>query len=229
MRCFCVYHDIEFRLLRYNKNDNNAQQNVYFLFFCHFCCYLCHLKPPHQPMTHKQLKDATEFTGEIKALYQSAFPSEEQIPWDDLMTLVDTMSLDFTIYFCDNHMVGFTIVCPLKRFNWFWYFAVKPQLRGQGMGQKILSQLIDKYRDDDNILDMESPWQEHCPNPEQRRRRHNFYKRNGFHDTQAKRTFEGIEYTIMMRGNSDFTMADYDEILAELKSFWAQMPSHSTD
>ncbi len=159
----------------------------------------------------------------LRRLYETAFPEEEQIPWDDLMHLVDAMPLDFTAYYDGDKLLGFTIVYPRKSFNWFWYFAVPVELRGKGVGQKILSQLIEKYKDGTNILDMESPEQV-CENQAVRRRRHDFYLRNGFRDTGVGRSFGGIDYTIMIMGESTFTMKDYDDIIAELRLFWDAMP-----
>lgn len=156
---------------------------------------------------------------ELRELYEAAFPVEEQIPWEELMALVEIMPLDFTAYYEGNTLMGFTIVYPRKAFNWFWYFAVPQQLRGNGVGQKILSRLIEKYKNYTNILDMESPEQE-CDNLEQRRRRHAFYLRNGFRDTGVGRSFGGIDYTIMMMGDGTFTMQDYDTIIAELHARW---------
>ena len=166
---------------------------------------------------------------QVRRLYQAAFPPEEQIPWDDLMQLTVNMPLDFTVYYENGSMIGFTIVYPRHTiqkpcFNWFWYFAVREELRGQGYGQQILSRLIAKYKDCSNILDMESPLQ-NCNNSEQRRRRHAFYLRNGFRDTGVGRSFKGIDYTIMMNGEGTFTMQDYDDILQELHSFWSSMPN----
>ena len=66
----------------------------------------------------------------IKRLYETAFPDGEQIPWDDLMRLVGEMPLDFTAYYDDEEFIGFTIVYPRKAFNWYWYFAVCEELRG---------------------------------------------------------------------------------------------------
>ena len=47
------------------------------------------------------------------------------------------MQLVFTTYEENNQLVGFTIVYPSSKVNWFWYFTVKEELRGQGFGQKI--------------------------------------------------------------------------------------------
>ena len=167
--------------------------------------------------------DPANANEDVRRLYESAFPKEEQIPWKDLMRLMKTMSLDFTVYYEDGNLVGLTIVYPRKQFNWFWYFAVPEELRGQGIGQRILTQLIEEYKGKSNILDMESP-EQICENSEQRKRRHAFYLRNGFRDTGVGKSFKGIDYTIMMNGEGTFTQRDYDLIIDELRSFWDAMP-----
>lgn len=139
------------------------------------------------------------------------------------MVLMGRMNLDFTAYYDEDLFVGFTIVYPRKSFNWFWYFAVREDLRGKGYGQQILTMLIEKYKDCSNILDMESPDQL-CPNMEQRKRRSGFYLRNGFRNTGVGKSFEGIDYVILQNGDGVFTMDDYEEVLAELRSCWGNMP-----
>ena len=180
----------------------------------------------------------------IKQLYETAFPEDEQIPWDDLMRLVEEMPLDFTAYYdgevmeqqehnqaCLNFaesrqnstesqdFIGFTIVYPRKSFNWLWYFAVSKELRGKGYGQQILTKLIERYEDQPFVLDMESTTQV-CDNLEQRKQRRTFYLRNGFRDTNVYRTYNDITMTIMMRGEGTFTMQDWDDIIHELQQFW---------
>ena len=218
-------------------------------------------------MTEKRITIATA-DEQIKQLYETAFPVDEQIPWDDLMRLVGEMPLDFTAYYdgevmeqreqrqaCLNSaesrenpaegqtFIGFTIVYPRKSFNWFWYFAVREELRGKGYGQQILTQLIERYKGQPFVLDMESTTQV-CDNLEQRKQRQAFYLRNGFRDTNVYRTYNDTTMTIMMRGedtlaspSSDatqpssselgrpsllprFTMQDWDDIIRELQQFW---------
>jgi len=97
-------------------------------------------------MNTKQIT-ATNADEKIMQLYETAFPKDEQIPWDDLMRLVGEMPLDFTAYYDGEDFIGFTIVYPRKSFNWFWYFAVSKELRGKGYGQQILTQLIERYKE----------------------------------------------------------------------------------
>lgn len=174
-------------------------------------------------MKAKRLTSANASDEEIRCLYESAFPEEEQIPYEDLLQLVDRMNLDFTAYYKGADFVGFTIVYPRDTFNWFWYFAVREDLRGNGCGQQILSMLIEKYEGCSNILDMESPEQE-CENREQRRRRSEFYLRNGFRNTGVGKSFEGIDYVILQNGDRVFTLQDYEEVLDELRATWNRMP-----
>ena len=106
-------------------------------------------------MLQKQITPANA-DAEIRLLYETAFPQEEQIPWDDLVRLIDEMHLDFTAYYNDGKLIGFTIIYPRPSFNWYWYFAVKEELRGKGLGQQILNQLIEKYKGQSCVLDMET-------------------------------------------------------------------------
>lgn len=169
-------------------------------------------------MIEKNLTAATA-DEKIKQLYETAFPEDEQIPWKDLMRLVEEMPLDFTAYYDGEEFIGFTIVYPRKSINWFWYFAVCEELRGKGYGQKILTQMIEHYKAQSFVLDMESPTQV-SENIDQRKRRQNFYLRNGFRDTNVYSTYNDITMTIMMRGEGTFTMKDWDDIIHELQQFW---------
>ena len=192
-------------------------------------------------MTIKQIT-ANNADEQLKRLYQTAFPEGEQIPWDDLMRLIGEMSLEFTAYYNGENFIGFTIVYPRKSFNWYWYFAVREELRGNGYGQQILTRLLERYKGQTCVLDMEAIEQQEpssllewpsrdrarqsqsptqiCENIELRKRRHAFYLRNGFRDTHVYRTYNDITMTIMMIGPGTFTMQDWDDIVNELRQHW---------
>ena len=211
-------------------------------------------------MKTKQI-NAANADGQVRQLYESSFPEGEQIPWEDLMRLVEEMPLDFTAYYdgvevmgqrelsqacldfaesrqnsTEDRFIGFTIVFSRPAYNWFWYFAVREDLRGKGLGQQILTLLIERYKGRTCVLDMEAIEQrvplkqldspngqnstQNCANMEQRKRRHDFYLRNGFRDTHVYRTYNDITMTIMMLGEGTFTMQDWDELVGELKRFW---------
>ena len=163
----------------------------------------------------------------LRRLYETAFPDGEQIPYDELIELMDLMDIDFTAYYDKEMLVGLMIVLKLPRYNWGWYFAVREELRGQGYGQAILKATLDKYRNGrPYIIDIESPLQPDAPNPEQRQRRHAFYLRNGMRDSGTCRTYNNITFTILTTSDEPFTLQDYDDIVAALRAAWENMPGH---
>lgn len=70
------------------------------------------------------------------------------------------------------------------------------------------------------MLDMESPEQKDCDNMKQRRQQRDFYLRNGFRETQLYRRYEDIEMTIMMIGDREFSMKDWDDITTDQLQHW---------
>ena len=162
---------------------------------------------------------------QLRRLYETAFPEGEQIPYDELIQLLKLMDIDYTAYYEGEMLVGLTMVLRLPRYNWGWYFAVTEELRGKGYGQDILTSVLDKYRDGHPfVIDIESPLQADAPNPEQRKRRHGFYLRNGLKDTGANRTYNGITFTILSSSDAPFTEQDYEEIVTALRAAWENMP-----
>ena len=161
----------------------------------------------------------------LRELYETAFPVEEQIPYDELVNLLDVMDIDYTAYYEGDELVGLTMVLRLPRYNWGWYFTVREELRGKGYGQVILTSVLDKYRSQRPfVIDIESPLQPDAPNPGQRKRRHAFYLRNGLKDTGANRTYNGITFTIMSSSEEPFTQQDYEDIVTALRAAWEKMP-----
>ena len=176
-------------------------------------------------LTFRPINSVTADDEQLRRLYETAFPVEEQIPYDDIIHLLDVMDIDFTAYDDDGVLVGLTIVLRLPKYNWGWYFAVQEELRGKGYGQRILSAVLDKYRDERPfVIDIESPSQPDAPNHEQRSRRHALYLRNGLRDTGAYRSWDNITFTIMTSSDEPFFQQDYEDIVAALRAVWENMP-----
>ena len=173
-----------------------------------------------------QINSSNADVEQLRQLYDTAFPAEERIPYDDIIHLLDVMNIDYTTYYDEETLVGLTMILRLPRFNWGWYFAVREDLRGKGYGQAILTAILNKYREESRpfILDIESPLQTDAPNPVQRKRRHAFYLHNGLRDTGTCRTYNGITFTILSSSDAPFTSKDYDDIVAALRAAWERMP-----
>lgn len=176
-------------------------------------------------LRRKRIDSSNADDADLRHLYETAFPVEEQIPYDELIDLLKVLSIDYCAYYDEETLVGLTMVMHLPNYNWGWYFAVQENLRGRGYGQEILSQILNEYREARPfVIDIESPQQPDAPNCEQRTRRHAFYKRNGMKDTPTSRTYNGITYTIMTNSDAPFGQQDYDDIVAALLQVWKIVP-----
>ena len=169
----------------------------------------------------RQSIDIKRKNDDVRHLYETAFPEEEQIEWDDLIRLTSELPLEFSIYREeDGTLLGFTIMLERKPISWFWYFAVGEYKRGSGIGQSILDDLAQRYAGATYFMDIESPEQEDAPNTEQRRRRTNFYMRNGFRRVDITRSYGGIDYAYLVKGEQPLTQEYMEELRKELWKHW---------
>ena len=156
---------------------------------------------------------------ELKKLYESSFPEDERLPYEEFVKLLNLMNIDFDAFYDEEKLVGMWVVSRLPRFNWCAFFAVTEKLRGKGIGQKLLIRMKDKYSKEENPLigDVESPLQTDASNLEIRKRRHAFYLRNGFRDSGLYHNYKGVSYSIITNSNRTFTQKDYDEIISAIR------------
>ena len=102
---------------------------------------------------------------ELRRLYETAFPVEEQIPYPDLVRLLPVMPIAYSAWYAGDSFVGLTLVCEWPTANWFWYFAVADGMRGRGYGSMVLKAVMARYSGRVLVLDIESPRQQ-CANLE---------------------------------------------------------------
>lgn len=107
-------------------------------------------------------------------LFQSSFPVNERRPLESLKKIIS----DESDIYCDavlrnNVFVGLLVYWDFTDFVYIEYLAVNPDIRGGGIGARVLSQLKDVVRKP-VVLEVEPPLNELA------KRRIGFYERNGF-------------------------------------------------
>ena len=166
---------------------------------------------------HVQINKSNAFKNEnLKKLYESSFPPEERTPYEDIIKLLDVMDLDFSVFYDGEKLVGMWIVNRLPKYNWGMFTAVPEEMRGKGIGQKLLTLQLEIYLKENKpfVGDVESPFQPNAPNLEIRKRRYNFYMRNGFKDTGVTFEYKGNSYIAVSTSDEPFTLQDYIEMTA---------------
>ena len=117
-----------------------------------------------------------------KKLYISAFPKYERLPWWVLRFLTLNKIANITCYYADGEFCGFTYDVITHNILYLMFFAVKEELRGKGYGSAILEYLKKNNPDKAITLNIELI-DSAAENAAERVRRIEFYKKNGFFDT----------------------------------------------
>ncbi len=121
------------------------------------------------------IKSSRALSREVKALYLSAFPKAERVPWWVLRRVSQV-----TAYCEEGTLRGFTSSVQVPGLYFVAFFAIPQSCRGMGYGSRILQELREKHGA--VALNVE-PLDEVCTNRQERENRLAFYKKNGFADT----------------------------------------------
>ena len=115
----------------------------------------------------------------IKKLYRAAFPRIERKPFRMILRQCEKDEAElFAIESNDGMFLGLAVTVKHGDIVMLDYFAIHPKARGKGVGSRALHMLRSKYADRRFILEIESV-DEPCKNPEARKKRREFYLRNG--------------------------------------------------
>ena len=160
-------------------------------------------------LTVKTISKKLQSYKKIRTLYKSAFPRKERFP-NAVLRMMELFKIIKALAFYDgNQLCGFSYLIVQEKAVFIMYLAVNDELRGKGYGSEILKCIKSKYPDKTIILDIEELNQQ-AKNYEQRIRRVQFYKRNGFFQTNLYFTMRGVRYEIMS-ADAAFTESDYNE------------------
>ncbi|MBQ8995037.1 MAG: GNAT family N-acetyltransferase [Oscillospiraceae bacterium] len=135
----------------------------------------------------------------LEAINQEAIPDEERASLDDMFSTGTDTDLDILEICRDEEPVGFLAVRIYKSIRYLAYFAVRKDLRSQGIGSEALQLLILRYEGAPIVVEFEAPEKDR---EDIRTRRKNFYLCNGFHDTGWYNSYDGTEFEVGCTGDS---------------------------
>lgn len=99
-------------------------------------------------------------------------------------------------YWRDREFCGFTLSVCSDKYLYINFIAVSPELRSEGVGTEILRHLAGTYPDKAMLVEVLSP-AEGSHGWEQRNRRLEFYRRNGFFDLGRTVSGKGGDYVLL--------------------------------
>lgn len=150
----------------------------------------------------------------IKDLIKRAFPKNEQFPIWLLRFWASRKNIDFLAYYDDGSFCGITYTLQNENMAFVLYLAVNDEIRSKGYGSAILSYLKTTLANKVIVLNVE-PIDMNAENYSQRVRRVEFYKKNGFENTNHYVVDTSGKYLILST-DKNFSLKDYQLVLKRL-------------
>lgn len=147
----------------------------------------------------------------LRQLYRASFPACERLSWSEMERQQKAGKMDLLTVEEDGEVRGILVMTPAPKLVLGVYLAIFPNRRNGGIGTKVLQAIRTYYEGRPICLEIEDPDEVGAPNPEQRRRRQNFYLRNGIHTIGKMYMYETD--MILMATDENVTFAQYREVL----------------
>lgn len=144
----------------------------------------------------------------IEQLYLQAFPAEERKPFQLMVEKQIEGTMELLSIEDKNGFLGLAIFAFDKDIALLDYFAISPEFRGQGIGSRAIRSLQKIYDGKRFILEIETTKLQ-VPDLELRKKRKEFYLRNGLHTMDFDINLFGVEMEVL--GNCP--SLDFDEYL----------------
>lgn len=155
----------------------------------------------------------------IHRLYKAAFPKYERKPFCLIKLMHGRGNADVWIINSSGEFSGFAVTMNAGDLVLLDYFAVSPEKRGKGLGSEALGKLQAIYRDRRMFLEIESVYAE-ADNISERRRRKQFYLKNGMTEMKVMADVFGTEMELLGFGCS-VNFKEYQSVYLTNYGKWA--------
>lgn len=148
---------------------------------------------------------------QVFALYEEAFPEVEKKPQQMLRELVRTGFMEILAVTENETFIGLAMNLMYQKWALLDYFAITPSKRGGGYGGQAIGKLLEKFKDKKYIfeIEMQDPAAE---NAGDRRRRKQFYLRNGLHETGVFANVYDTDFELLTP-DGELTYGEYVDVL----------------
>jgi len=155
---------------------------------------------------HPITKDSKDFQM-IETLYTSTFPEAEQAPMWFLLRRAKKDHVEFNAYYDGDVLAGFTYLISHETLTLVMYIAIDANHRSKGYGSQIMNYIREAYPNNRIILNIEME-DENSENNAQRKKRKQFYIRNGYGSSGIFLEMKGVTYEALI-SNGDCTVREF--------------------
>lgn len=151
----------------------------------------------------------------VNVLAVEAFPPEEYLAPATLFEMAKAENFDFFALLDGEDFVGFMVVQTHKDLAYLFFLAIDSSRRSRGYGSRTIETLKASYPDKTQVVDFEM-LDSTASNYEQRKKRRNFYLRNGYFETGHFLSYLGVNYEIFSM-DKNFVLDDFKELMSTLR------------
>ncbi len=154
----------------------------------------------------------------IRTLYERAFPASEKKPFPLMLQKEKEGSMEFLAILSESgDFCGFIINILHADLLLLDYFAIAEEKRGCGIGSQGLALLRQRYPHRRLLLEIEDPNEMGAANLQERIRRRDFYRRNGWNPMPYTVSLFGVPMQVLCPGETvDFP--EYHQIFVQVFS-----------
>ena len=159
-------------------------------------------------MKYINFKDNSEIRKDIEPLYVGAFPEEERPP--EWLFFENALKEDNELlgFYENDEFIGFTNLLFHNDLCYMFFLAVSPEHRNKGYGSQIIQDAFKLYPDKTFVLCYEEI-DDKYDDIELRKRRRDFYYRNGFKDNNLKTCEYWVNYDTCYHGSHQVSFDEY--------------------
>ena len=161
------------------------------------------------------ITEHNRFWSEINNLAKEAFPPEEYLAPIELVRMSKANNFDFLLLTDDEQFVGFMVVQTHKNLAYLFFLAIDSSRRSKGYGSYAIKALKEAYPEKKQVVDFEM-LDEKADNYEQRKKRRNFYLRNGYKETGLFLSYLGVDYEVFCM-EDDFDVEEFKELMTTIQ------------
>lgn len=137
----------------------------------------------------------SRFWDEVNVLAREAFPPEEYLAPSELAEMAKADDFDFLALLDEDTFVGFMAVQTYQNLAYLFFLAIRSTCRSMGYGSRAIETLKAEYPGKKQVVDFEMP-DDTAGNHRQRKKRREFYLRNGYKETGLFLRYLGVDYEV---------------------------------
>lgn len=155
--------------------------------------------------------DGIQYRDQVYHLYEEAFPEEEKKPFSLMEELTGQGKMEMLAIEEDGEFVGLAMNMLAEGAALLDYFAISSDKRCGGYGSRAVRMLQERFHDKKYIFEIEVQ-DKNAPNAEERKRRKDFYLRNGLRETGVFANVYRTDFELLTP-DGNLTFEDYVGLL----------------